>query len=155
MAHLAGGRVLAGAGQNRRKDGGYYWVLANATPIVENGEVVAYSSAVRPTRRIEMAEALYARIREGARGVRIRRGRPVRAGWRRIIDVLAYPFRPGVRSRMLRHALLSAGFVAGAGVYGLRANWDALSTTGASFGCALVSLGVAAFSCWAGACRVR
>ena len=71
-------------------------------------------------------------------------GRPVRAGWRRIIDVLAYPFRPGVRSRMLRHALLSAGFVAGAGVYGLRANWDALSTTGASFGCALVSLGVAA-----------
>ena len=34
--------------------------------------------------------------------------------------------------------------MAGAGVYGLRANWDALSTTGASFGCALVSLGVAA-----------
>ena len=107
--------------------------------------MVAYSSVrVRPTdEQIEMAEALYARIRERARGVRIRR-RPVRAGWRRIIDVLAYPFRPGVRSRMLRHALLSAGFVAGAGVYGLRANWDALSTTGASFGCALVSLGVAA-----------
>ena len=34
--------------------------------------------------------------------------------------------------------------MAGAGVYGLRANWDALITTGASFGCALVSLGVAA-----------
>ena len=144
---LQAGESWLGLVKNRRKDGGYYWVLANATPIVENGEVVAYSSVrVRPTdEQIEMAEALYARIREGrARGVRIRRGRPVRAGWRRIIDVLAYPFRPGVRSRMLRHALLSAGFVAGAGVYGLRANWDALSTTGASFGCALVSLGVAA-----------
>ena len=144
---LQAGESWLGLVKNRRKDGGFYWVLANATPIVENGEVVAYSSVrVRPTdEQIEMAEALYARIREGrARGVRIRRGRPVRAGWRRIIDVLAYPFRPGVRSRMLRHALLSAGFVAGAGVYGLRANWDALSTTGASFGCALVSLGVAA-----------
>ena len=91
-------------------------MLANATPIVENGEVVAYSSVrVRPTdEQIEMAEALYARIREGARRAHPT-GRPVRAGWRRIIDVLAYPFRPGVRSRMLRHALLSAGFVAGAG----------------------------------------
>ena len=57
------------------------WLLlgvANATPIVENGEVVAYSSVrVRPTdEQIEMAEALYARIREGARGVRIRRADP-------------------------------------------------------------------------------
>ncbi|MBR8657459.1 PAS domain-containing protein [Achromobacter sp. Marseille-Q0513] len=144
---LQEGESWLGLVKNRRKDGGYYWVLANATPIVENGEVVAYSSVrVRPSdEQIEMAEALYARIREGtARGVRIRRGRPVRAGWRRIIDVLAYPFRSGVRSRMLRHALVSASFVAGAGAYGLHANWDALSTAGASFGCALVALGVAA-----------
>lgn len=66
---LQAGESWLGLVKNRRKDGGFYWVLANATPIVENGEVVAYSSVrVRPTdEQIEMAEALYARIREGAR----------------------------------------------------------------------------------------
>ena len=115
-----------------------------------------FSVRVRPTdEQIEMAEALYARIREG----RARRAHPT--GPTRARRLASHHRRagisvpPGVRSRMLRHALLSAGFVAARGVYGLRANWDALSTTGASFGCALVSLGVAAVSCWAGACRVR
>lgn len=144
---LQTGESWLGLVKNRRKDGGYYWVLANATPIVENGEVVAYSSVrVRPSEeQIEMAEDLYARIREGtAKGVRILRGRPVRAGWRRGVDVLAFPFRRNVRSRMLRHALLSSAIMAGAGIYGLRANWAELGTLGASVGCAAIALGVIA-----------
>ncbi|CAB3902607.1 Aerotaxis receptor [Achromobacter mucicolens] len=144
---LEAGESWLGVVKNRRKDGGFYWVLANATPIVENGEVVAYSSVrVRPSEeQVEMAEELYARMREGtARGVRILRGRPVRAGWRRGLDVLAFPFRSGVRNRMLRHATLSAGFVAVAGAYGLHANWDSLSPWGAGLGCGAIALAVAA-----------
>lgn len=144
---LEAGESWLGLVKNRRKDGGYYWVLANATPIVENDEVVAYSSVrVRPSdEQIEMAEDLYARIREGtARGVRIRRGRPVRAGWRRGLDVIAFPFRRSVRSRMFRHALVSAGIVAGAGAYGLHANWDSLGVWGAGLGCGVIALGVMA-----------
>ena len=144
---LEAGESWLGVVKNRRKDGGYYWVLANATPIVENGEVVAYSSVrVRPSEeQVEMAEALYARMREGtAKGVRILRGRPVRAGWRRGLDMLAFPFRRGVRSRMLRHATLSSGIVAAAGAYGLHANWAGLGVWGATVGCGAIALGIAA-----------
>ncbi|MFA1686960.1 methyl-accepting chemotaxis protein [Achromobacter dolens] len=143
---LEAGESWLGLVKNRRKDGGYYWVLANATPIVENGEVVAYSSVrVRPSDdQIEMAEALYERIREGrARGVRIVRGRPVRAGWRRSLDLLAFPFKRNVRSRMFRHALLSSGIVVAAGAYGLNANWASLDAAGAGLACGLLALGVA------------
>ncbi|MFJ3460775.1 methyl-accepting chemotaxis protein [Achromobacter spanius] len=144
---LEAGESWLGVVKNRRKDGGYYWVLANATPIVENGEVVAYSSVrVRPSEeQIEMAEDLYARMREGtAKGVRILHGRPVRAGWRRSLDLLAFPFRPGVRSRMLRHATLSSAIVGAAGAYGLHANWANLSPSGAALGCGAIGLGIVA-----------
>ncbi|MFD4840817.1 methyl-accepting chemotaxis protein [Achromobacter sp. NPDC058515] len=142
---LEAGESWLGLVKNRRKNGGYYWVLANATPIIENGEVVAYSSVrVRPSEeQIEMAEDLYARMREGtAKGVRILRGRPVRAGWRRGLDVLAFPFRAGVRSRMLRHASVSSGIVAAAGAYGLHANWADLDAWSAGLGCGAIALGV-------------
>ncbi|CAB3738712.1 MULTISPECIES: PAS domain-containing methyl-accepting chemotaxis protein [Achromobacter] len=144
---LEAGESWLGVVKNRRKDGGYYWVLANATPIVENGEVVAYSSVrVQPSEeQIEMAEALYARMREGtAKGVRILHGRPVRAGWRSGLDLLAFPFRPGVRSRMLRHATLSSAIVGAAGAYGLHANWPSLSPLGAALGCGAIGLGIVA-----------
>jgi aerotaxis receptor len=45
---------------------------------------------------------------------------------------------------MLRHALLSGGNVAGAGAYGLHANWATLDTLGASLGCGVIALGVIA-----------
>ncbi|MCH3719105.1 methyl-accepting chemotaxis protein, partial [Campylobacter lari] len=77
-----------------------------------------------------------------ARGVRIVRGRPVRAGWRRGLDLLAFPFKRNVRSRMFRHALLSSGIVVAAGAYGLNANWASLDATGASLACGLLALGV-------------
>ena len=47
-------------------------VLANVTPIMERGETICYASVrVKPTReQVEAAEAVYARLRSGARGVR-------------------------------------------------------------------------------------
>ena len=72
------GDSWTGVVKNRRKDGGYYWVLANVTPIMERGETICYASVrVKPTReQVEAAEAVYARLRSGARGVRLSAGQP-------------------------------------------------------------------------------
>jgi PAS domain S-box-containing protein len=41
---LQAGKPWAGAVKNRRKNGDFYWVLATASPIRENGEVTGYTS---------------------------------------------------------------------------------------------------------------
>src|SRR6266702_3730017 len=41
---LKAGRPGQGIVKNRRKDGGFYWVIANASPVRENGVVVGYQS---------------------------------------------------------------------------------------------------------------
>jgi len=63
--------------KNRRKDGGFYWVVANASPVRENGQVVGYQSVrSRPTReQIEAAEAAFKRIKNGDTSLEIRHGR--------------------------------------------------------------------------------
>ncbi|RZL38406.1 MAG: PAS domain-containing hybrid sensor histidine kinase/response regulator, partial [Rubrivivax sp.] len=63
---IASGQPWSGMVKNRRKNGDHYWVLANVTPLMENGQPVAYMSvrsrAARP--QIEAAEALYAQMRQ-------------------------------------------------------------------------------------------
>jgi aerotaxis receptor len=69
--------------KNRRKNGDFYWVYANVTPIYENGQVIGYMSVRNKGTReqINEAENIYRLIREGnAKGVAIRRGRIVRTG---------------------------------------------------------------------------
>src|SRR3546814_9308971 len=53
--------------KNRRKDGGFYWVLANAAPIYEDGEVTGYASVrVQPTQeQIDAAQDFYDDINAG------------------------------------------------------------------------------------------
>jgi len=81
---LKAGIPWTGMVKNRRKNGDYYWVMANVTPVSENGRVVAYMSVrTRPSQaQVDAAEALYRRMREGNAGVTIRRGAVVRTGWR-------------------------------------------------------------------------
>ena len=81
-ADLKAGRPWCGLVKNRRKDGGFYWVEANASPIRENGTVVGYGSVRRrPSRTdVQAAEALYSRIRQGHGGLQIRHGRPWSSG---------------------------------------------------------------------------
>jgi aerotaxis receptor len=70
--------------KNRCKNGDYYWVLANVTPVVEDGVAVGYMSVrTKPTRQqVAQAAALYARIQAGqADGMAIRQGAAVRTGW--------------------------------------------------------------------------
>jgi aerotaxis receptor len=80
---LGAGMPWTGMVKNRRKNGDYYWVLANVTPVHENGRTVGYMSVrVRPGReQVKAADALYRRIREGqAAGTAIRHGEAVRTG---------------------------------------------------------------------------
>ena len=85
---LQSGSPWSAVVKNRRKNGDHYWVVANATPMVENGQVTGYMSVrTRPTReQIEQAEALYARMRSeaetGRRQLALNSGRLVRTGWR-------------------------------------------------------------------------
>ncbi|HCZ13137.1 MAG TPA: chemotaxis protein, partial [Candidatus Accumulibacter sp.] len=85
---LKAGRPWRGLVKNRRKDGGFYWVVANASPVRENGQIVGYQSVrARPSRQeIAAAEEAYQRIRKGDRSLRIRHGRvervlPVVVDW--------------------------------------------------------------------------
>lgn len=77
---LKAGRPWRGVVKNRRKDGGFYWVVANASPVREHGQVVGYQSVrVRPSREeIAAAEAAYKRIREGDKSLAIEQGRVIK-----------------------------------------------------------------------------
>ncbi|GHU15087.1 methyl-accepting chemotaxis protein [Betaproteobacteria bacterium] len=73
---LKAGLPWRGLVKNRRKDGGFYWVRANASPVRENGRVVGYQSVrSRPDKAdIQAAEAAYRRIRQGDKSIRIVHG---------------------------------------------------------------------------------
>lgn len=66
-ATLKAGKPWTGAVKNRRKDGGYYWVLASASPIWEGGQIAGYMSihsALSAEQRAE-AERIYPLLRSG------------------------------------------------------------------------------------------
>lgn len=64
---IRAGKAWTAVVKNRRKHGGFYWVRANVTPILENERIVGYMSVrVRPTRQeITAADALYRAMRLG------------------------------------------------------------------------------------------
>ncbi|MDO8050267.1 methyl-accepting chemotaxis protein [Janthinobacterium sp. SUN211] len=83
-ATIRSGRSWSGMVKNRCKNGDYYWVLANVTPVVEDGVAVGYMSVrTKPTRQqVAQASALYARIKAGqADGIVISQGAAVRTDW--------------------------------------------------------------------------
>ncbi|MDV7400554.1 PAS domain-containing protein, partial [Arthrospira platensis SPKY1] len=65
---IQSGKPWSAAVKNRRKDGDHYWVMANVTPLMQNGQPVGYMSvrteATRET--IEQSEVLYAKMRAEA-----------------------------------------------------------------------------------------
>lgn len=69
--------------KNRRKDGGYYWVKAHVTPVVEEGRVTGYVSVRLKAERgdIERAAEQYRALREGGgRNLSLRRGQVIARG---------------------------------------------------------------------------
>ncbi len=80
---LKAGVPWTGMVKNRCKNGDYYWVVANVTPIIERGQSVGYMSVrSKPTReQVAAADAVYRRFRQGtATGLAIRDGAVVRTG---------------------------------------------------------------------------
>jgi methyl-accepting chemotaxis protein len=67
---LKEGRPWTGYVKNRCKNGDHYWVLANAAPIVENGQVTGYLSVRRKAsdEAIAAHEAAYKMFREKQQG---------------------------------------------------------------------------------------
>jgi aerotaxis receptor len=59
------GPALSGAVKNRRKNGDFYWVLATASPIQENGRITGYTSirTKLPADQRREAEHVYALLR--------------------------------------------------------------------------------------------
>ena len=80
---LKAGRPWQGAVKNRRKDGGFYWVLATVSPVREEGRIVGYQSLRScPSKElVRTAGQAYEKILTGSGSLRIVEGRvvPVRS----------------------------------------------------------------------------
>ncbi|MDX9706132.1 MAG: PAS domain-containing methyl-accepting chemotaxis protein [Azospira sp.] len=77
---LKAGRPWRGIVKNRRKDGGFYWVVANVSPVREDGRIVGYQSVRSRPRpeEIAAADAAYRRLREGDKSIYVEHGRVVK-----------------------------------------------------------------------------
>ena len=108
---LSAGKPWLAVVKNRHKSGGYYWVLANATPVIENGEVTGYASVrvKASAEQIHTAAAFYEAVADGnLGGYALKHGRRVPAGWRRAVRAFGMPFRGGLRPSLLRVAVGAA-----------------------------------------------
>ena len=121
---IRSGQSWSGMVKNRRKNGDFYWVRANVTPVMQDGSAVGYMSVrTRPSREeVKNAALLYKRIREGNPDrVAIREGVAIRigllAGLRRLtrlslgqrIDCNAACLLAVMSALMLNHLFLADG----------------------------------------------
>jgi aerotaxis receptor len=135
---LKAGAPWTGLVKNRRKNGDFYWVVANVTPVMEQGRTVGFMSVrTRPDRAdVQAAAALYLRMRQGQdAGIRICAGEAVRRGPRGLPGRLrALPVSVRLAVVMAPLALLMAALAfaaahpvariaAGAGVLLALAGW--------------------------------
>lgn len=76
---LKGGKAWTGLIRNRRKNGDYYWVEANASPVIENHKVVGFASiCTKPLRaQVQAAEKAYRSLKAGDKNIQIREGQVV------------------------------------------------------------------------------
>lgn len=106
------GTPWTGMVKNRRKNGDFYWVLANVTPIVQNGQPVGYMSVrIKPTRdQIVTAAALYKKAAHGY-DLTLRGGRVIRAGLLgRLLELFRLP-SSGIITLSLSFLFISAAVV--------------------------------------------
>jgi methyl-accepting chemotaxis protein/aerotaxis receptor len=70
---IKAGRAWEGLVKNRTKQGDYYWVRANVTPVMEDGQITGFLSVRSKPSRDEVAAAtgLYRMFRAGTQGRRI------------------------------------------------------------------------------------
>ena len=114
---LKAGKPWLGAVKNRRKNGDFYWVLATASPIRENGEVKGYTSirTKLPADQRKLAEEVYAAIREKKpHGYRIDAGIIRRRSW---LDRFSI-FTGTLKARLVTTMVLQVLFMLALGIGG-------------------------------------
>ncbi len=103
-ATIRDGMPWSGMVKNRCKNGDYYWVMANVTPVIENGRAVGFMSVrTKPSReQVAEASALYAEFKAGnPRKLVLQRGRVLQGGLRgRIARIQRLPLRTQVNAGM-------------------------------------------------------
>ncbi len=143
---VALGRPWSGVVKNRRKDGCYYWVVANVTPVLDGEVPIGYMSVRTPASRdaIRQAEDLYAMLRNEAASGRVRHrlqgGQLRRTGWQgRVRQAL----QPSLGSRLAATVLLAALLSFWGGTLAARGEgaWGAALGTG-------IALAAAALAGW-------
>ena len=123
---LKAGKPWLGAVKNRRKNGDFYWVLATASPIRENGEVKGYTSirTKLPADQRKLAEEVYAAIREKkSHGYRIDAGIIRRRSWLDRFSVITGT----LRARLVTTMVLQVLFMLALGVGGALASGGSAS----------------------------
>ncbi len=141
-ASIASGQPWSALVKNRRKDGSFYWVMANVTPLMQGDRPLGYMSVrTEPTReQVQQAEALYAAMRQEAAA-----GRVVHAlaGGRLVMNTplarLRRLLQPGLRGRMALAGAGASAFAAAAasllaGTPWLGGAWWAHTALGATVG---------------------
>ncbi|MFC3458523.1 methyl-accepting chemotaxis protein [Massilia haematophila] len=138
---LQAGRPWTAMVKNRRKNGDFYWVVANVVPVKEGGQVIGYMSVrTTPTReQVEAADALYRKFRAGQQGrLAIRGGQAVKTGLAgRLRDLRRLPLGRrlglvmGAQAALLALLAVAADgapwrLLAGLGVLGTLAAWAQL-----------------------------
>jgi aerotaxis receptor len=84
-ATIKSGTPWTGMVKNRTKQGNYYWVLANVTPVYERGQPVGYMSVrTKPSRdAVAQTAKVYQEINAGnPRNLRVVQGQIEGGGWR-------------------------------------------------------------------------
>ncbi|WEF32049.1 methyl-accepting chemotaxis protein [Pseudoduganella chitinolytica] len=91
-ASIRAGTPWTGLVKNRCKNGDFYWVKANITPIKEAGRTVGYMSVrTRPERsQVNAAIAAYRALAEGRRDLEIRNGQIIRRGLPHLLGRLSH-----------------------------------------------------------------
>ncbi|MDR5905785.1 methyl-accepting chemotaxis protein [Franzmannia qiaohouensis] len=125
------GETWRGMVKNRRKNGDHYWVDANVTPIVENGEVAGYTSVrVKPSREaVDAAEAAYRKIRDGqGKHLTLERGKLRRRGLAGLASRLNLRTMRARMTTMVAVAVALLVVSGSLGLYGLQVSGERLQT---------------------------
>ena len=79
---IRAGKAWTGMVKNRCKNGNYYWVEANAAPVLERGRITGFTSIrVKPSRaQVDAAARAYREIKSGSGRIAVRDGNIVARG---------------------------------------------------------------------------
>ena len=127
---LKAGKPWTGIVKNRRKNGDYYWVVANATPVYENGSTVGYMSArSKPTReQIEAHAAAYRLFKEKRQGgLYIKEGKAVKDSPLQKLNVFAHMSVSARLISLIAFVSLLLLLVGGTGFTGMRSISDTMN----------------------------